>query len=307
MVDVGVVDRRAVLLEEDGRGLQFDHLKLPALGVGRGAEQVGDLPGRLVVGVGRVGLGVDGDHARAQEGRDDVDVAAGAEALVVAGEAARDPDRLGGAEVGVDLRLDLLLGPVGVAALAQLHGLGEQHGALAVDVDAAALVDQAGGEALRPGEVDHLLGDVLVVLPAGPLLCAPAVEHPVGRRQFALAVGEEGGADVAHPGVVQRALDDQYLGGEVALGVVLLAAVHHHGHRLEPDDGVGDGGPGLAGGVQLPLVEGLVAGGEGHPGAVVRLPLGGHREAELRRSLLLMMRHEGCSFGWFRVTGSRGG
>ncbi len=224
---------------------------------------------------------MDGDGARLEEGRDDVDVAAGAEALVVAGQAARHPDRLRGAEVGVDLGLDLLLGPVRVAALAELHGLGEQHRALAVDVDAAALVDQSGGEAADVGQGDDLLGDVLVVLPTGPLLGAPAVEDPVGGGEAALAVGQEGRADVAHPGVVQRPFDDLDLGGEVAAGVLGLAGVDDQGDRLVADDGVGHGRPGLAGGVQLVGGEGLVRGGEGHPGPVVRLPLGRHREAEL--------------------------
>ncbi len=281
VVDVGVVDGLAVLVEQDGGGGEFDDLQPAALGVGGGAEDLGEPLADRVVGVGRVGLGVDHDGAGADERGDDVDVAAGAELVVVAGESARQPDRLGGAEVGVQLGLDLLAGPVGVAALAELDGVGDQDGALAVDVDAAALVDQSGGEAPDAGQFGDVLGDVLVVVPAGPGLRAPAVEHPVRGGQSAGAVDQEGRADVTHPGVVQRALDDLHLGGDVAAGGLGLAGVDDQGDRLVADDRVGDLGPGAAGGVQLlRAVEGRVRGGEGHPGALVRVPLGGHPEAE---------------------------
>src|SRR5581483_10262502 len=142
VVDVRPVDRLAAELVGDrGRG-DLDDLQRAAVRVGRGAQQGDDLPGDLVVRVGRVGLVVRGDDAGPEEGGDDVDVATGAVGVVVAGEAARQPDRLAGAELGVDLRLGLLAGQAGVAARVELDGLGEQHGALAVHVDAAALVDQ---------------------------------------------------------------------------------------------------------------------------------------------------------------------
>ncbi len=281
VVDVGVVDRLAVLVEQDGGGGEFDDLQRAAPGVGGGPQDRHQFLAHRVVGVRRVRLDVGDDDARADEGGDDVDVAAGAELVVVAGEPARQPDRLGGAEEGVQLGLDLLAGPVGVPALAELDGVGDEHGALAVDVDAAALVDQPGGEAADAGQLRDVLRDVLVLVPAGPALGAPAVEDPVGGGQAALAVDQEGRADVAHPGVVQRALDDVDLLGDVLAGLLGLAGVDHQGDRLVPDDRVGDGGPGLAAGVQvLRGVEGRVGGGEGHPGPVVRVPLGGHPVAE---------------------------
>lgn len=207
VVDVGVVDQLTVLLD-DGRGGHLDDLQLPPPGVGGAAQQLADLLADRVVGVVRVGLGVDQHGAGAGEGGDDVDMAAGAELPVVGGQAARQPDRLGGAEVGVELGLHLLLGTAGVAVRVELDGLGEQDGALAVDVDAAALVDQRRGVAAGAGQRTDLSGDLLVEVPAGPFLGTPAVEHPVGGGESTAAAGEEGGADIAHPGVVERALDD---------------------------------------------------------------------------------------------------
>jgi hypothetical protein len=141
VVDVGVVHRLAVRLGQHRRRGQFDHLEGAALGVGRGFQQGDVLLAHLVVRVRGVRLRVHDDHTRLHEGGDDVDVAASAELAVVAGQAARHPDDLLHAQEALELPLDIFLGPLRVAARVQLHGLGDQHRAFAVHVDAAALVD----------------------------------------------------------------------------------------------------------------------------------------------------------------------
>ena len=100
-----------------------------------------DLLDHGVVRVGRVRLCVHQDGAGGGDGCDDVDVSAGAELVVVAGQAARQPDHPRGADGAGQLGLDLFRRPIAVAALAALDRLGDQHRAAAVDVDAAALVD----------------------------------------------------------------------------------------------------------------------------------------------------------------------
>lgn len=66
VVDVGVVDPLAVLLEDRGRG-DLDDLQRAALRVGLGAQEGDVRLAQLVVGVGRVGLGVrDDDSGRAK-------------------------------------------------------------------------------------------------------------------------------------------------------------------------------------------------------------------------------------------------
>lgn len=236
-----------------------------------------------MVRVGGVRLGVDHHHAGAGEGGHDVHVALGAVGAVVAGQAVRQPDRLGGAEVGVDLRLDLLAGPVGVAPGAQLHGVGEEHGALAVDVDRTALVDQRGAVRTGAGEVRDVPGDLGVVLPAGPLLGAPAVEGPVHGGQPAGLVGDEGRADVAHPGVVELPLHQLYVVADDRAGALGVTGRDDQGHGLVRAHRAGDGAPGPAGLGELLLVgEGRVGARPGHPGALVGRPLGGHPETVVR-------------------------
>ena len=141
MVDVAVVDE-AFLVAQGVRGGDLDDVPGAAGRVPGGAEVAMMSPADLEVRVRRVALGVDQHGARGRDGRDDVDVAAGAELLRIPGQSARQPDDVGGAEGAGQLGLDVGLAEPGVAARIQLHRLGDQDRALTVHVDAAALVDQ---------------------------------------------------------------------------------------------------------------------------------------------------------------------
>ena len=138
---------------------------------------------------------------------------------------------------------------VRVAARVELHRLGDQHGALAVDVDAAALVDEQRADELRAGLVGHEAADLGGLLPLGPLGRAPAVEDPVHGAEHAgpFVVEDERRADVAHPEVVERRLELLDAAAEHAPGAGALGRVDHHRDRLELGDRVGDGGPGRVG------------------------------------------------------------
>ena len=209
------------------------HLERLAAGVAGRRQQALELDRHLVVGVRRVALPVQQHHARRRERRDDVDVPAGAELVVVTGEPARQPDARRRTDGAGHLGLDV--GPVqpGVAAVVELHGLGQQHGAEAVDVDAAALVDQVGQDAgrARPGRDER--GDAGVLVPGRPVLGAPAVEDPVDGAERAVGREHEGGPDVAHPRVVERGGDDLDVVAERLTGDRLVVGGGHHGHRLE--------------------------------------------------------------------------
>ena len=249
-------------------------------GVGLVGEQLAQLVGDGVIGMGRVVLRVQQQPPGRGDRRDDVDVAVRAELVVVAGEAARQPDRGGRADRAGELRLDARLVGVRVAAVVELHGLGQQHGAFAVDVDAAALVHEHRADQLRPDECADDPRDLGGLAPFRPRRVAPAVERPVDRAEHAgaLVVDDERRAEVAHPELVERRLDELDLAAQHAARASLLGRIDHHRERLELRDGVRDRGPrgvallGLRGGV----AEGRALARERHPGAIVRRGLRGH-------------------------------
>ena len=83
-----------------------------------------------------------------------------------------------------------------------------------VDVDGAALVDQQRGHARGARLLEHELRNQRVAGERAALV-APRVEDPVNAGQLArLVVDDERGADVAHPEVVERRLDNFDLGAQ---------------------------------------------------------------------------------------------
>ena len=85
----------------------------------------------------------------------------------------------------------------------------------------------------------------LVPVPAGELL-APGVEAEVDAGPTTRAVQGEGRPAVAHPRVVERELHQLDGPGEHGPGLGGGTVGHHHGHRFEGGDGVGDLGEVLA-------------------------------------------------------------
>ena len=232
----------------------------------------------LVVGMRGIALSVQQQPSGCGDGGDDVHVSPGAEPLRVAGQPAGQPHRVGGADGARQFRFDVMAGQARVAAGVKLHGVGHQHGALAIDVDTAALVDQVGGDHRHAGGLGYQSADGGVAVPPRPILGAPAVEHPVHRCHRPVGGVDERRPDIAHPRVVQRCFDDVDARREIPVGGRPLTGVHHHGHRFELGDGVGDrrpGGPRLVPGL-LGVAKGVARGGEGHPNAFLRRVFGRH-------------------------------
>ncbi len=188
-----------------------------------------------MLGVGLV-LGPGQQHdAGPGEAGEVVDVAVG----LVFVDAAAEPDHLLGAEVLVQRRLDLLARELGVAVAVEQALLGDQHRALAVDVDRAALEHDRRPVAVGCFDLEHLAGDPVVAVPGEvepAVEPAPGVEAPVDPAPAALAVDEEGRAGVADPGVVGRQLDHPDRGGEERAAVVELGVGDRHRHRLGDGD-----------------------------------------------------------------------
>jgi chloramphenicol 3-O-phosphotransferase len=158
---------------------------------------------------------------------------------------------MGGADGAGKFPLDVGPAEARIASGIQLHGFGNEHCSLAVHLDAAALIDQGRDDMPGSGPACHLAGDQGVLVPLRPVLAAPAVENPVHGTQPALAVQDKGGADVAHPRVVQRRRKHLDVRMQVGGGRFDVVGVHHDGDRLELDGGVrhcSPGGPGSVGG-----------------------------------------------------------
>jgi len=283
VVQVAVV-HPPLRVAQRGRGRHADGAQRVAGGVCRGGEEPAELDAERMVRVLCVALVVVEHDPGLGERGDDVDVAARAELAVVAGQSAGQPDDLRDPQQAGELRLDVGLRGGGVALRVELDGFGGQGRAGPVDVEAPALVDERRGEQWCFGEPGDGAADVAVAPPAGPLLLAPSVEDPVDGGHVAGVVMDEGGADVAHPGIVEGEFDDVDGSAEMALGGLPGGRVDHHGDRGEAGHGAGDVGPAGAGGlgVGLGVAQRVAGGGEGHPDAVLCRRLGGHREGHLR-------------------------
>ena len=132
---------------------------------------------------------------------------AGSKLVVVAGKSTANPNGSVGAQLRVKLGFNFVSRPVGVSTLAKLHGLGEHHIALAIDMDAATLVDHFAVDSGDAGKPANLAGNVLVFAPDCPLRVAPAVEDPIHPGQLASGILYEARPGVAQPAVVERGHD----------------------------------------------------------------------------------------------------
>ena len=181
------------------------------------------------------------DRARRDEPGEVVDVPVG----IVVGQAFADPeqfvDREAGADGGVERGVVAAFGAVRIV----LHGLGGEEQAVAGDFDAAAFELERIAELLHAELGGDLAGDLVVE--RGLELAAPAVELPVGEREFLRPVVlHEDRAVVAAPDVVGGDVS-QFDDGEVGLGGLELAFGF---------------GAQLAGGVDLHRLEAADRGGE---------------------------------------------
>ncbi len=157
------------------------------------------------------------DGARRDEASEVIDVAVG----IVVGQAFADPeefiDRESVADGGVERGVIAAFGAVRII----LHGLGGEEQAVAGDFDAAAFELKRIAKFLHAEARGDLAGDLVVE--RGLELAAPAVEFPVGEREFlGLIVLHEDWAVVAAPDVVGGDIG-QFDDGKVSLGFLEFA------------------------------------------------------------------------------------
>ena len=250
-----------------------DHLERAAERVGLLLQAVSCVGTDLVqLGVAVVGVGQQHDAGR-DEAREVVDVAVG----LVPGQPAAEPDHLAGTQVLAQQPLDLGAVEARVAVGVEQALFGRQHGPLAVDVHRPALQHQRRAVALGAFDLEHPRGGLFVALPAG-IEAAPGVEAPVNAAATPGAVEQEARADVPHPGVVGRDLDQPRRGRQELTGLRQLLGRGGDGHGLGRRDRAGHLGERPLCGPR-PFSPVVVALRPRHPAAGVRLPLGGHVKA----------------------------
>ncbi len=299
-VEVGVAGGEALAFEVNGLGeWKFDDVEGFVAGVGHFGEAFGVFFHRGEVVVGFIVLNAGDDGAGVDEAGGVIDVAVG----VVAGDAAVEPEDLGGTEEFAEGLFDVGAGEVGVALLdggEEAFFGGEDAGvfeAAAADVDGAAFEDEAlelsgivlavGDEA---GEVEgfgHELRDG--VIEGVVVVLGPGVEFEVGEGAATEVIFEEDAAAVTGPDAVGGGLvegdvgevdvialekgADVFLGGGTFFGRV-DEDVDAFALGEEADDFGVDPGDGfeLVGPVFMVV-------GPGDPGGFMGFPLGGHGEA----------------------------
>ena len=236
-----------------------------------------------------------GDLARADEAGHVVDVAIGLLGI----DAVAQPEDLLAAEIVAEHALDGAAVHVGVASLGQQAHLGREHGALAVDVDGAALEHEAlGAVGIDALDLADLLRDLIVEIPREiePVdEPTPGIERPVHGAHAAVIVDEERRPAVADPGVVARHLDDAH-GARQALARVLVLRwgdADRHGFKLQ--DGRRHVQKGFLRGLGA-VAPVVVALRPEHPDAGLRLKLRRHPvSVELRRGAGDSFCHNGSS------------
>ncbi len=190
------------------------------------------------------------------------------------------PDHPLDAQIGAQLRLDRGFIERRIAVAIEQTLLRHQSRARTVGMNRAALIHERRSVALATFDFQHLAGDQIVLVPGeiqSALQSPPSVEPPVHASHRATRVDDESRADVSHPAVVVRHLDDANRFRQQCPGVVEMLRGNTNTDRLELADGGRDRderllrGPGHL----TPIVGAL---GPQHPAAAVRLELARHPE-----------------------------
>ena len=153
---------------------------------------------------------------------------------------ARQPDNFAQAEHRFQLLLHPVPAPARITVRIHPAAFGHDAGAVPVHFDTAAFAYQCAAAQL--GGTVAVGGKRRRARIFGmPLFIAPAVEVEIHRPEFAGAVDDEIGAEVAHPDVIQ-------LGDDIAdivtaaggLGQLPFTLAAKYRHRLKLGDGTGD-------------------------------------------------------------------
>ncbi len=111
-------------------GRKIDDLERPAVRIRRLRQDLPQIGHDGVIGMRLVGLLMQQEPARRGKGGDDVNMARGAEVVVIAGQPARQPDRVSGAKQARHLFLDPAAVRMGIAVGVQLNRFGQKHACL---------------------------------------------------------------------------------------------------------------------------------------------------------------------------------
>jgi hypothetical protein len=147
------------------------------------------------------------DDAGLHEAGEVVDVAAG----LVFDDPVPQPDDDAHSQVVAQISFDLGLRESRIAIRIQQALFGDESGTLAVHMNRAAFVDERRAITRAAFDLEHLLRDLVVLVPREVQTAreaAPGVEAPVNAAPRSRLAGDERRSDVAHPGVVVRDLDD---------------------------------------------------------------------------------------------------
>ena len=226
---------------------------------------------RLVIGPSKC------DHAGPDETSDVVDVAVG---LIAIGAGAK-PEHLLDAEVVAEMTFDLLARQRRVAIRVQQALFGSEACAFTIYMNRAAFEDQRRFVGLVAFKFDHLRGDLRVQIPVwveAAFVATPSVELPVDATPLTVGVGDEGRANVAHPGVVAVEFDDLDACWQQSARTLKLRPAYTHPQRLSRSDRSSHLSVSLLRRAAL-LSPRVTAVRPEHPGGLVRGELGRHREA----------------------------
>ncbi len=239
--------------------------------IARAGEHLDVGPEPVVVGVPRVSRGL-GQHDPGTDAEGDVvDVAVG---VVVMEQTVGEPEDPLDAQPPPELGLDA--GPVeaGVPVGVEQALLRRDHRPRSVHGDGTTLQHEGEGvDAVEAQVLTHATGE-LGVLVIGVELLAPGVEHGVEPGPSSVPVGEDDGADVPGPRVVDGPLD-HVRSGAGRRRLVTRARVRHEQHRLERADGVDHRGVGDLG-LGQPVAPHVRPARPGHHAPLVRRPLRRH-------------------------------
>ena len=195
-------------------------------------------------------------------------------------QALGQPDHLADTQMIGQHHFDFLAQQMRIAIAVEQAFLGGQQGALTVHMDRPALEHEPLGAVARAAlYAENLVGHLVVALP-GPVQpaveAAPGVEGPVHTAQTTLTVGHEGGACVAHPGIIRAHLDypDTRV-AELQIGILVLRRRDADSHRLESGNRLRHFGKGRLGrlGTLAPVIRPLRP---DHPGLAVGGPFRRH-------------------------------
>ena len=280
-IDVAERQRIAIGILPVRRCVDNDDFEVAPLRILRGFQDGDVFRGTLVIGVALVRLPMRQHDARRGKAGQRVDMPVRTARAGIGNDTTRQPDRMPSAEQPVAFSLDFRLRPVRIAIGVELHRFRQQQRTLAVDMNAAALVDKLRRQPPCVGHFGHGTRDQRIVFRLGKGTPAPAVESPVDGTKPAIAPDHECRTAVAEPAVSDWPLDRIDAVREIFPRLRGLTRRHDHGDGLEPDDRARRGRPCAPSPLWIVLQHEVVA-WPCHPRSRMRRPLRRHPEIQNR-------------------------